>query len=258
MTRYAFDNASEQAGAHHDALSQLLDGQTRAYIGELVELPGKSCLEVGAGGGGMAAWLADRGAEVTATDIAPQRIPARPGLTVRRHDVVTDDPPGRFDLVHARLVLGHLPQRMRALHHMVEALAPQGVLVTGDFLLAPGPFVAYAPDEQTTEVLSRYIKAHLRTLEAHGNDDPEWPHRTPAAFAAAGLTDVSFRLHGGSWHGGGPGCRLLLATIPQMRGTLLEHGLTDDDLTATTTALADPRLVLNGFIFFQTSGRLDN
>ena len=30
MTRYAFDNASEQAGAHHHALGQLLDGQTRA------------------------------------------------------------------------------------------------------------------------------------------------------------------------------------------------------------------------------------
>ena len=252
--RYAFDNASDQAGDHHDALGRLLDQHTRGFIEELIDLPGRTCLEVGAGAGGIAVWLADRGAEVVATDIAPQRIPARPGLKVHQHDVVTDDPPGRFDLVHARLVLGHLPQRARALGQLISALAPGGVLLTGDYMLAPGAFVADAPDQQTAELLSRYIKAHVRALAAHGND-PDWPHRAPAAFAAAGLTDISFRLHGGSWQGGGPGCRLLLAGIPQLRKALLEHGLTDADLTATTAALADPRLVLNGFLFFQTSGR---
>ncbi|GIE78562.1 hypothetical protein Aph02nite_45120 [Actinoplanes philippinensis] len=251
---YAFDNASDQAGDHHDALGQLLNAQTRQFIGDLIDLPGTSCLEIGAGAGSIAVWLADQGAEVLATDIAPQHIPARRGLTVRRHDVVTDDPPGRFDLVHARLVLGHLPRREQALRRMIGALKRGGVLLTGDYMVAPGAFVADAPDRRTGELLSRYLPAHVRALSAHGND-PEWPHRAPAAFAAAGLTDVSFRLHGGSWRGGGAGCRLLLAGIPQLRGALLEHGLTEDDLTATTAALADPRLLLNGFLFVQTSGR---
>ncbi|AGZ41128.1 hypothetical protein [Actinoplanes friuliensis] len=67
---------------------------------------------------------------------------------------------------------------------------------------------------------------------------------------------MRFRSSGAGWRGGGAGCRLLLAGLPQLRTSLLTHGFTDDDLTATAAALADPRLLLNGFLFTQTSGRL--
>ena len=191
---------------------------------------------------------------MVATDIAPQRIPERPGLTVRRHDVVTEEPPGRFDLVHARLVLGHLPQRAAALRRLVSALAPGGVLLTGDLALAPGAFVLSAPDDGTTDLLSRYVTAHVGVLTAHGYDN-DWARRTPAAFEAAGLTDVRFRWHGTSWRGGGAGCRLLLAGLPQLRTGLLRKGLSDEDLAATAAALTDPRVLLNGFLIGRTSGR---
>lgn len=49
-----------------------------------------------------------------ATDIDPRFIPpAQPGnLEIVRHDVTTDAiPASRYDLIHARLVLTHLPQR---------------------------------------------------------------------------------------------------------------------------------------------------
>ncbi|MET0493522.1 MAG: hypothetical protein ABW000_10380 [Actinoplanes sp.] len=84
----------------------------------------------------------------------------------------------------------------------------------------------------------------------------DWAHRAPAAFESAGLTDVQFRSLGESWRGGGAGCRLLLAELPQLRTSLLVHGFTDDDLTATAAALTDPRVLLNGFLFAQTTGRL--
>ena len=256
MTRpgYAFSNAGDQSASHHDALADLFDAETRASIVELVDLPGSRCLEVGAGAGSIAVWLADRAAEVVATDIAPQHIPERPGLTVRRQDIVTEEPPGRFDLVHARLLLGHLSQRGKALRHLVSAVAPGGVLLTGDLALAPGAFVMAAPDAGTTDVLSRYITAHVGALTAHGYDN-DWARRTPAAFEAAGLTDVCFRWHGTSWRGGGAGCRLLLAGLPQLRTGLLAQGLTDADLAATAAALTDPRVLLNGFLIGRTSGR---
>jgi ubiquinone/menaquinone biosynthesis C-methylase UbiE len=62
MTRagYAFSNASGQSTAHHDALAELLDAQTRESIAEVVDLPGRRCLEVGAGAGSVAVWLAGR------------------------------------------------------------------------------------------------------------------------------------------------------------------------------------------------------
>ncbi|AGL16781.1 trans-aconitate 2-methyltransferase [Actinoplanes sp. N902-109] len=251
---YAFSNTSEQAATHHDALGDLLDERTHATITELTELPGRRVLEVGAGAGSIAAWLAGPAAEVVATDIAPQRIPDRPRLTVRRHDIVTGAPLGRFDLVHARLLLGHLPQRAVALRNLTAALAPGGVLLTGDFTVAPGAFVMAAPDEQTAGLLSRYLPVHVRALTSHGYDN-DWAHRAPSAFVSAGLTDVRFRSSATGWRGGGAGCRLLLAGLGQLRPALLVHGFTADDLTATAAALTDPRVLLNGFVFAQTSGR---
>ncbi|MFG1904578.1 class I SAM-dependent methyltransferase [Micromonospora carbonacea] len=251
---YAFDNASEQAVSHHDALADLLDGATRELIGELTELDGRRCLEVAAGAGSIAAWLAERAAEVVATDIAPQHIPARARLTVRRHDIVVDEPPGLFDLVHARLLLGHLPRREEALRRLVAAVADGGVLLVGEFAPAPGNFVTYAPDEATADVLTRYLAAHTAALVAAGYD-LAWPQRAPAAFVAAGLTEVAFRVRGGSWRGGGPGCRLLRASIPQLRPALLAQGLTDADQGAAIEALGDPRVIVNGFHFIQVSGR---
>ncbi|WKU05854.1 class I SAM-dependent methyltransferase [Micromonospora sp. HUAS LYJ1] len=251
---YAFDNASDQATAHHDALSGLLDEPTRAALTELGELTGRRCLEVAAGAGSIALWLAGQAAEVVATDIAPQHIPARPRLVVRRQDIVTDQPPGTFDLVHARLVLGHLPRREEALRRMVAALRPGGALLIGEFAHPPVDFVADAPDAATADLLIRYLAAHVAALTARGLD-PGWAQRAPAVFAAAGLTDVRSRTTAPRWRGGGPGCRLLRAGIPQLRAALLAHGLTDADLTAMTAALDDPRVVVNGFPFVQVSGR---
>ncbi|WP_281898355.1 class I SAM-dependent methyltransferase [Micromonospora humidisoli] len=251
---YAFDNASDQATVHHDALADLLDGPTRDALTELGGLTGRRCLEVAAGAGSIALWLADRAAEVVATDIAPQHIPAHPRLVVRREDIVTDQPAGTFDLVHGRLVLGHLPRREEALRRMVAALRPGGALLIGEFAHPSADFVVDAPDPATADLLIRYLAAHVATLTARGLDTG-WAQRAPAVFADAGLTDVRSGTTAGRWRGGGPGCRLLRAGIPQLRAALLSHGMTDADLTATMAALDDPRVVVNGFPFVQVSGR---
>lgn len=251
---YAFDNASDQAGEHHDALADLLDGPTRAALGQWGDLTGRRCLEVAAGAGSIAVWLAERAAEVVATDVAPQHIPTRPRLVVRRQDIVTDQPPGAFDLVHARLLLGHLPRREEALRRMVSALTPGGALLIGEFTLPPGDFVSAAPDGTTADLLTRYLAAHTAALVASGLD-LAWAQRAPATFAAAGLVEIGSRTTTGRWRGGDPGCRLLRAGIPQLRGSLLAHGLTDADLTAAIAAFADPRVVVNGFHFVQVGGR---
>ena len=60
---------------------------------------------------------------------------------VRRHDIVADPVPGTFDLVHARLVLVHVPDRGRALATMAAALRDAHVAAVGagelDLTLAP-------------------------------------------------------------------------------------------------------------------------
>ena len=100
--------------------------------------PGWRCLEVGGGGGSIAAWLARAvgpTGHVLATDIDTRFLDdlAAPNLVVRRHDIAADDlPDGAFDLVHARAVLHHLPDHDRALARMTAALRPGGWLVVED------------------------------------------------------------------------------------------------------------------------------
>ena len=48
-------------------------------------------------------------------------------LEVARHDVTADAiPAARYDLIHARLVLSHLPQRGDVMVRLVRALWPGG------------------------------------------------------------------------------------------------------------------------------------
>lgn len=78
---------------------------------------GWMCLEVGAGGVDVPAWLAEQvgsSGRVVASDIDTTWMPADgAAFEVLRHGVGVDEPPaGSFDLVHARLLLTHVPQRI--------------------------------------------------------------------------------------------------------------------------------------------------
>jgi len=126
--RYLLDNAQAEAGERFVALAELFDGVTRGHFGRLGVGPGWRCWEVGAGGPSVPRGLAARvGSEgrVLATDIdlAWAGAAGSAPIEVRRHDVARDAPPDElFDLVHARLVLVHLPDRERALQSMISVL----------------------------------------------------------------------------------------------------------------------------------------
>lgn len=102
-----------------------------------------TALELGAGHGADALWLANQGWQVTATDISPtalERIAARAteqGLSDRVTTAVADAtaefPPGTFDLVYAAFT--HLPEHpdgARAITSALAALNPGGVLLLLD------------------------------------------------------------------------------------------------------------------------------
>ncbi|EWC61557.1 methyltransferase [Actinokineospora spheciospongiae] len=125
---------------------QLWDPGTRVRLAALGVGPGWRCLEVGAGRGSVAGWMAARGASVTAVDLDTDRCRV-PGVAVHRGDITREDPPGGdYDLVHARLVVQHLDRRRVAVRRMADALAPGGWLVLEDtdtaslFSHADGPF----------------------------------------------------------------------------------------------------------------------
>ncbi|GIH12575.1 class I SAM-dependent methyltransferase [Rugosimonospora africana] len=256
---YAYDNDSAEATAHHEALASLLDPVTRWRITDLLDLTGAHCLEVGAGAGSVALWLADRvgpDGSVVATDTKPGLIPDHPRLTVLEHDITSQVPPGGdYDLVHARLLLNHLPQRRQVLERLAEVVAPGGVLLTEDFWpTSPHEIVAHATSEDDATLLRRFHLAHLRTLSEHGSDRG-WSRRALLAFMEEGLTDVRSVAYGGTWRGGSPGCQLLIAGTEQLREHLLAAGLTCDELDRAHELLRTPGIVLHGHMLYSTSGR---
>lgn len=104
---------------------------------EAADLPPGRALDVGAGEGRNAVWLAGRGFAVTAVDFAEvglakaARLAAERGVTVDwvLADVTDYTPPGQFDLVLIAYL--HLPpdQRRAVLERARQAVAPGGTLI---------------------------------------------------------------------------------------------------------------------------------
>src|SRR3954469_7130089 len=135
QNRYLLDNGGAEAPARLAALSDLFDDTTKRLLTDRGVDVGWHCLEVGAGNGTIAAWLASRvGASgtVLATDIDTRHLAplAGPNLVVQQHDISTDAlPEGAFDLIHIRLVLNNVPEWRQVMRKLVAALKPGGWLV---------------------------------------------------------------------------------------------------------------------------------
>jgi ubiquinone/menaquinone biosynthesis C-methylase UbiE len=108
-----------------------MDPETKRILAERGLRPSWRCLELGAGTGSIARWLAEQcpDGQVIATDLdIPHLAGAEaPNLEVRRHDVVREEfPKASFDLVHARSLLVNLPERDDVLAKIAGWLTPGG------------------------------------------------------------------------------------------------------------------------------------
>jgi len=98
MGKYAFDTTWVHARRRLRGLEHLLDADTIRHLEALGVGMGWRCLEVGAGGGSIVKWLCGRvgpNGYVLATDVDTSFIEGltMPNVSVRRHDIVSDDLP---------------------------------------------------------------------------------------------------------------------------------------------------------------------
>ncbi len=228
---YLLDNRQSEAGIRFGALAELFDPVTFRHVDQLGIGPGMRCWEVGAGGPSVPLGLAERvGPEgaVVATDIDVSWTREVTGgvIEVLSHNVAADPPPtGGFDLVHARLVLVHVPDRAEALRRMVQALRPGGWLLLEDADPALQPLLC--PDESGPEQrLANRLRSGFRTLMAERGADLGYGRTLPRVLREAGLDDVRADAY---FPVTSPACAVLeAATVRQIRDRLVGAGIATD------------------------------
>ena len=254
---YTFDNDDPAAAERLALSSAVLDGFTTSRLSSLGELTGWRCLELGAGNGSVAGWLADQAGpsgHVLATDINTRHIPTDCGYRVVRHDLTRDPlPDGPWDLIHARLVLRHVPGRHDILRGLAEALAPGGALVIEEWDPYRAGLVLAAPEAEAEALFYRFETA-VEQLTAAGAVDMQWPWQVHGAMASAGLVEVDTAVHARSWAGGSAGARHYAATIRLLRPGILKAGMTGEELDRLSGYLDDPRMVVRGLLTVSTIG----
>ncbi len=217
------------------------DPLTAAALAAVGVVPGWRAWEVGAGGGSVARRLSELvgpSGSVLATDLDPGPVAALGLHNVRalRHDLLSGPPPADdLDLVHARLVLLHLPRRREAVGRMAAALRPGGALLLGDV-----DFSDHAPLAGPERPWSRMWEG-FRQAVADAGWDLEIGRRLPEMLEEAGLERVESLRMGGDVAGGSLRCRLQRATLERLRPAILATGRCDAaDLDAAGAMLLDP------------------
>jgi SAM-dependent methyltransferase len=213
--------------------------------------PGASCVDAGCGPGETMRLMAERvgpGGRVLGLDVddalGAAAIERLYGLGHRqcgftRHDLTDDGPiPGApFDLVYARLLLFHLPERVTVLERLWDAVAAGGHLVIQDYDVRTTTVV---PGLASVDEIRRVFSAAFGAVGA----DIHAGTRLPELFAQAGLgepdgTDVAGRLD--TLAGGR---ELMERVFRSVLPTALAHDITSDAEAATTLAAFDRDIAL--------------
>ena len=255
---YLLDNRQEEAGDRFTALAALYDPVTIRHFDRLGVGEGWRCLEVGAGGGSVVRHLSERvgvSGHVLATDLEPRFLEPLTSLgnvEVQRHNVVIDPlPAAAFDLIHARLVLVHVPERVEAIRRLVAALKPGGWLLVedADAVLSPP---CLDPTDDDEHLANKVRNALLRLLDGH-QADMTFARKLPRLLREAGLVDIE----GDANLPLSDAVRLLeRANVLQMQAMLVEEGdVTKEELERYLARLEDPSFLLAGIFLMAVWGR---
>jgi SAM-dependent methyltransferase len=243
VAHYVLDNSKPEAPGRFDALASLFDSGTKRHIEALGPVENWRCLEVAAGGGSIARWLAGRvgtGGSVVATDIDIRHLQdlSLPNLEIVQHNILDDaSPEPAFDLVHTRLLLVHLPRREEALDRMISALKPGGWLLAEEF---DSVSTRADPELNPAETLLKSSLAGWAVMEAAGVEIG-YGRKLAARLKAHGLVEVDAEASIPLWQGGSPFSQLIKANWNQLHHQMVARELvTEAELASDLDRLDDP------------------
>lgn len=251
---YVF-GAGDDVRAQQRHLADAYDTVTRTRLLRTGVGAGWNCLDVGTGGGTVAAWLASRvgpAGTVLATDLTMPA--ATRGVTPLPHDITRDPlPDSAFDLIVARLVLRHLPARDEVLARLVRALKPGGWLQIDEFDTSYQPCLV-APSLSGRLLYQRFLRAR-DTVMAVAGVEGAYGRRVAEAMSWAGLVAVDAAPSVELWRAGSPGLALLSHTTHQLRAELIAAGMTARALARVRALLAHQDFRATSSVFYSVQGR---
>jgi SAM-dependent methyltransferase len=252
----AADVPAEVEGKRLHALEEMGDPRTRQRLESLGIRPGWRCLDVGAGSGSVARWMAEQvgpTGRVVAADINPRFLSASGTacLEVREHDVLERDfEPSHYDVVHCRALLLHLSSPELAIRRMAAAVRPGGWLLMeeADF----GAWGAVDPLYPGAAIFERATRAVWETLHRLEVMDVRFGRRLSTLVDQLGWKDADHDASLRVSHGGDSVGRFWAVTFSSMRTSPLVEAaaITGDDLHTTLRLLDDPGFAFVGPIPF--------
>jgi SAM-dependent methyltransferase len=249
---YLLDHDWEQEPRRLALLEHHADPTSVRRIAETGIGAGWRCLEVGAGRGSIASWLARQvgpQGRVTALDLETSLLGGlqEPNIEILCGDILDIElPESSFDLVHARLVLMHIPERQRALERMVSLLRPGGSLVLEEL-----DWMALICDPNPERVaLFRAFEQALPSI------DFECGRTLLGAAADAGLIDTAADFCVDVVEGATPLARFEQLSMQALRDQVLSAGTaTAEQIDARLTELEDPDYRALGWTWIGVRGR---
>jgi SAM-dependent methyltransferase len=222
------------------------DAHTFRRLSMFGPLAGARCLEVGAGAGSVARWLAAQAGSagrVVATDADPRFLAdaEQAGVEVRRRNILADRlEPAAYDLVHCRALLLHLADPQQAVRNMAAAARPGGWLIVEDADYVT--LVAADPAHPRSARFDQAVRRLVPFLAASGVFDPFLGRRLPSLVTAAGLSETGSEAIACHRRGGGGEAELLRRSLEQGAAIVRGRGVVvgDRELEAVFAAVADP------------------
>jgi SAM-dependent methyltransferase len=245
-----------------DLLEQIYDPASRRRR-DIIQ-PGWRCLEVAAGRGSMAVWMAEQvgpSGQVVATDIDIRYLKRLelPNLEVVEHDILEDslEPvggPGSFDLVCSRLALFHLKGRQEeAIRQMADCLRPGGWLIDED-----AEWGTCAPVDPAHPRYEGYQEVWRDgdwwTIRGY---DKVFGQKLPSLFERCGLQDIRNEATTEVVRGGSPWARWWAPTLEVINEQGGGGEAERQEVDVMTAALADPTVWIQRELLHACWGRRD-
>ncbi|MEM7285260.1 MAG: methyltransferase domain-containing protein [Actinomycetota bacterium] len=235
-------------------LAEARDPRTRLLLEQIGIRPGWHCLELGAGAGTISRWMAERVGDdgrVMSTDIDLRfHAEATPNMIVREHDVTTDRlPSAHFDVVHARAVLQHIPEREAVLDKLTEALKPGGWIVVED-----ANFLSFA--EQAVPEDYRPLHEIICSGQTTQWRDPNFGLKILGALRERGYVDLDVVGEVWAMRPGEAAGEWWFLALERAGLRLVEAGLmTRDEIDAAIAAVRTPGFVMASPLSMAVLGR---